>query len=97
MSIPRGKEQDLVRPALQLLATRGVFCWRNNSGAVAGEHAGKRRFLRFGGAPGASDLLGVLPGGRFIAVELKRKGKKATPKQQAFLDAVAAQGGARWW
>jgi hypothetical protein len=99
MKAPR--EQDLVGPALQLLAAKGVFAWRNNSGGITAFSAsGRQRFFRFGGAPGASDILGVLPGGaghppgRFLAIELKRPGRRPTPKQQSFLDMVRLQGGA---
>jgi hypothetical protein len=28
------------------LELHGVFCWQQNQGAIAGEHNGKRRFLR---------------------------------------------------
>ena len=91
MKAPR--ETDLVRVCLAYLRLRGVFAWRVNSGAVAGEHGGKRRFVRFNGAKGCSDVLGILPGGRFLAVETKMPGRKTTPHQQAFLDAVRAAGG----
>jgi hypothetical protein len=86
-------EQSLVKPALDLLALRGCFVWRNNSGAMVATANGKRRFVRFGGTPGASDILGLLPGGRFLAVELKRPGGKLTAKQKSFLEAVRNQGG----
>jgi hypothetical protein len=91
MKAPR--EQDLVKPALQLLALRGCFCWRNNTGAVSAGEGSRRRFIRFS-TPGASDILGVLPGGRFICVELKRKGNKPTALQRSFLEAVRSAGGA---
>jgi hypothetical protein len=67
VSIKAPREQDLVRPALEPLALRGAFAWRNNSGAVAAASTGKRRFIRFGGTPGASDILGILPGVRQAA------------------------------
>jgi hypothetical protein len=94
MKAPR--EQDLVKPALQLLALRGVFAWRNNSGAICATSNGKRRFVRFGGMPGSADVLGVLPGGRFLGIELKKPGGKPTAKQEAFLAAVRAAGGVAW-
>ncbi len=40
-----------------------------------------------------SDLLGILPGGRFLAVELKSRGGKVTQAQRSFLDHVTAAGG----
>jgi hypothetical protein len=87
------RETDIVRACLAYLRARGVFAFRVNSGAVAGEHKGKRRFVRFNGAKGCSDILGVLPGGRFLAVEAKRPGNRPTADQAAFLAAVSAAGG----
>jgi hypothetical protein len=44
---------------------------------------------------GISDRIGVLPGGRFCAVELKAQGKRdtATPEQLSFLRSVINKGG----
>lgn len=89
-----GNETDLVRACLQLLRLHGVVCWRQNSGAVAGEHKGKRRFVRFNSARGCSDILGILPPtGRLVAIEVKLPGRKPTADQAGFLDAVRAAGG----
>jgi hypothetical protein len=90
MRAPR--EQDTVRACLQLLQLRGIFAWRNNSGAFVLGRARNRRFFR-AGTPGGSDILGVLPGGRFLAVEVKRPRGMPTPRQQMFLAAVEAAGG----
>jgi hypothetical protein len=87
------RETDLVKACLEYLRLRGVMCWRQNSGAVTGKHRGKRRFVRFNTARGCSDVLGILPGGRFLAVEAKLPGRKVTADQQGFLDAVRAAGG----
>lgn len=87
-------ERDIQAACLHLLALSGVMAFRVNSGAVTGEHNGKRRFFRFNGARGCSDILGVLPrSGRFLAVEVKRPGGKLTPDQAAFLDRIRAAGG----
>ncbi len=87
------KESDVLSACLQYLALRGCFCWRNNTGAFAGEYKGRKRFVRYG-LKGSSDILGVMPGGRLIAVETKRpKGGKLSPEQAAFIDAVNRAGG----
>jgi hypothetical protein len=70
-----------------------VLAWRQNQGALTGTRGGKRLFVRFAAMPGISDILGVLPGGRFLAVECKRPGNRPTPEQAAFLAAVEAAGG----
>lgn len=43
---------------------------------------------------GVSDILGVLPGGRFLAIEVKKQpGKKPTALQGRFIDCVNKAGG----
>ena len=42
---------------------------------------------------GISDLVGMMPDGRYLAIEIKRPGEKPTDKQQAFLDEVNARKG----
>ncbi len=92
MKAPR--ESDILKACLQLLAMRGVVAWRHNQGAIPLEGGGYRRFV---GARGCSDILGVLPGGRFLACEVKRPGKKPTADQLGFLAAVNAAGGLGVW
>lgn len=86
-------ERDVLRQCLELLHLRGHMAFRVNSGAFAGEYKGKKRFVRFVGVKGCSDILGCLKGGRFLAVETKQKGKKPTPEQELFLLQVNQMGG----
>jgi len=39
---------------------------------------------------GISDILGILPDGRFLAVEVKTKKGRVSPEQQVFLDRINA-------
>jgi hypothetical protein len=78
------READLVRQCLVLLALRGIFAWRNNTGAFVLGEGKARRYFR-AGTVGAPDILGVLPCGRLFGVECKRPGRKPTPAQEAFL------------
>jgi hypothetical protein len=88
------RESDIVRDCLTWLRLQGVFCWRQNQGAITGSYKGKRRFLRFTSVDGVSDILGVLrPQGQLLALEVKRPGKKPTPEQEAFLATVRDHGG----
>ena len=67
----------------------GAFVWRNNTGALRD----KRERPVYFGKPGSSDILGILPGGRFIAVECKSKKGKLSEKQKIFLAEVERLGG----
>lgn len=85
------KETEIVRACLDYLKLKGIFCWRQNQAAVPLPNGGFRRFV---GLRGVADILGVLPKGRFLAVEVKRpKVGKLSPEQDAFLDHVTELGG----
>jgi hypothetical protein len=88
------RETDIVRDCLAWLRLRGVYCWRQNQGAVTAVRGQRRRFFRFASAPGISDLLGLLrPSGRLLAIEVKRPGGQLRPEQEAFLDVIRSNGG----
>lgn len=86
-------ETDLVRACINYLNMRGIFAWRQNQGGMKAEYKGKKRFMRFAGAKGISDIIGVLPDGRFLAVECKVGRNKPTDDQRAFLQSVNDSGG----
>lgn len=53
---------------------------------------------RMGVRPGVSDLMfATPPGARLHALELKRRGRKPTAEQTAFLEALQAIGGVATW
>lgn len=99
----RNRESDLLAACLQWLQMQGVWCWRQNQGAIPLRNGGYRRFV---GLKGVADILGILPQtvcltgeaepvtfGNLLAVETKRPGEKPRPEQQAFLERVNALGG----
>lgn len=84
-------EADIQREILLAAPALGYRLLRNNVGAFKDATG---RWVHFGvGGNGGSDLIGWGPQGRFVAVECKRKGKKPTAEQLAFLDAVKDAGG----
>ena len=88
-------ETQLVKACLDYLSMRGIMAWRNNSGAFASEHKGRKRFVRFG-TPGAPDIMGILPpadGGRFLGIECKVGKNKQTPAQHAWAFQCERSGG----
>ncbi|MCK4340262.1 MAG: hypothetical protein KAY37_00890 [Phycisphaerae bacterium] len=89
----RGRETELVQACLEVLRLRGCLMWRNNTGATRyADRYGRMRLVRFG-PRGSSDILGLLPGGRFLAVECKVGRNKPTLCQQVFLNQVNENGG----
>jgi hypothetical protein len=82
-------ESEVLKQCLDYLQMRGIFAFRNNTGALK---IGKR-LVRFG-MPGSSDILGILPNGQFLAVECKReKGGILSDKQVEFLNRIKVNGG----
>jgi hypothetical protein len=90
MNTPEGA---VVKACLEYLELRGVYAYRQNTGAAEyQDKAGKKRFVRYG-KPGVSDIIGVLPGGRFLAVECKAPGGRLSENQIEFLNDIERMGG----
>jgi hypothetical protein len=66
-----------------------LMLWRNECGLA---HHG-RRTVRYGLCPGSADLVGIGPGGRFCAIELKTPSGTLSTKQKQFLALVERRGG----
>ena len=84
-------ELHIVNRVLEALAqdSRVVWCHRLNSGLLP---AASGRRVRAGWL-GAPDIIGMLQGGRLLALEIKRPGRRATQAQAAFLRCVRQGGG----
>lgn len=82
MGVSTVSESDVVAAILDYLAVRGIFAWRNQTGAM--RTGDGKRFVRFG-AVGSPDIIGVLPGGRFLGIECKTPRGRLSPHQDLFL------------
>jgi hypothetical protein len=65
------------------------MAWNHPTGAI---RIAPDRWLHFG-KKGSADILGCLPGGRFLAVECKAEHGRLSPEQRQFLADVKALGG----
>lgn len=83
-------ESDVLRAVLATLEMhpRVAFVARMNSGVFQVEG----RFIK-AGFKGCSDIIGMLKGGRFLAVECKSSTGKESEDQRAFGAKVTADGG----
>lgn len=87
-------ERDIQSGILQLLALHPRVAWAARFNVGGAEFQGKDKTYRVRFAfKGCSDILGMLVGGRFLAIEVKRPGEKLTEDQEAFLKAVNMGGG----
>lgn len=86
-------ENEVVKASLEYLRARNILAIRMNVGAVRfADKNGRRNFVRFG-TPGMSDILGILPDGRALAVECKTINGKLSDFQSEFLDAIRRNNG----
>lgn len=96
-------ESSIQRRIQMALSQAGCLIFRNETaGAYMGQvihKAGdqvtlaKARFLPAGLCKGSADLIGLAPGGRFLAVEVKTARGRTSPEQDKFLLAVNRAGG----
>ena len=73
-------ERDLVAACRAYIHARGGLTYRLNAGVVPQFSKGRRYAMHLG-EKGAPDIVGVLPSGRFIGVECKRRPNKPTAEQ----------------
>lgn len=88
-------ENTLKKDVLKFLESSGVFCFRNNTGAIISQYKGKSRFFKFG-AVGSGDIF-ALHRGVFVSIELKAPGKSPTFDQESWMERVRHHGGAASW
>jgi len=94
------KIQNLI---LMALSKAGCLVFRNETagawvGRVLHKDAGQvtltdARMIRFGLAAGSSDIIGIAPCGRFLAIEIKTSTGRPTKEQLRFIEAVNNAGG----
>ena len=83
-------ERDILKAVLAYLAVHPKVAWaaRMNTGAIP---VGNRLFRA--GFVGCSDIIGQMRDGRFLAIEVKREGKRLSDAQYTFLSRVTANDG----
>lgn len=97
------REQEIQRQVMLALSEAGCLAWRCNTGtgwqgkmlhqAQGQVTLGDCRPLHAGLTKGGADLIGVAPGGRFLAVEIKTPSGRVSRDQEKFLLAVNRAGG----
>jgi hypothetical protein len=89
MNKPDTPENRVKAEVLKYLKLRRIKAWSNPSGAV---RIRPGKFMSFG-LKGSADILGCLPGGRFLAVEVKAGRGRLSPEQKRFLEEIGGLGG----
>jgi len=83
-----GEETKIVGEILSILRAHHILAFRHNTGVarIGG------RWVRFGSV-GSPDIIGVLPGGRFLGVEVKTATGKESDRQREFRERIESSGG----
>lgn len=85
------REGALMRRIMLAVSEAGAIVWRNNVGFATYPNG---TVVKYGVCnPGGADLVGIAPGGRFLAIEVKVPGQRPTPEQQRFINGVNLAGG----
>lgn len=84
-------EANIQNEILIALSEAGCVVWRQNTGAYKDPKTG--RLIRYGLCVGSSDIIGISPDGRFLAVEVKKLGGSVRKGQPEFIRAVRKAGG----
>lgn len=90
LNIPEPLEKDIQSSIIEYLERRRIFCWKEHSGGMPMDGG---KFMMPIGMKGKCDILGVLPGGRFLGIEVKRPSGKVSPYQEEFIQNVNLAGG----
>lgn len=85
-------EKEIQASILEYLNYQGHFVWRNNSATFFPQIRGKTYRVQ-AGFKGSADIIGIAKDGRFIAIEVKRKGGKPTLEQTQFIQEISSRGG----
>ena len=72
-------EKEITKGIRHILRTHGIFHYKAWQGAMSEK--------------GISDIIGVLPGGKAVAIEVKTQKGRLSKHQEKFLDRFKAAGG----
>ena len=89
MAVNENKVQLSVLKSLQ---KQGIFCWRQNNGATYDPKLGGYRF-NYSSIKGVPDIVGLLPNGKFLGVEVKSVKGKMSPEQFIFAKRIRESNG----
>lgn len=86
------KEAEIQKQILDYLKVRRVLCFKHRNVGIYRKDTGSYIPLAFG-EKGISDIIGCLPNGKFLAIEVKAPKGKPSPEQLDFLHTVNQKGG----
>jgi hypothetical protein len=87
------KETDIQNTILEYLQIKKIYCWRNNNTSMYDPTKKVFRAMPKHSIKGVSDILGILPNGKLLAIEVKKKGTYPSKEQKEFIQHINDNGG----
>ena len=84
----KSSETQIQKAILEYLWFNRILAWRNNTGGMTDKRG---HFYRFG-KKGSGDIFCVLPGGKFVSIEVKSAKGRVRESQKEFMKEVNEQG-----
>lgn len=84
------QEAKLKKQILDYLKLKGIFCWNNRN---VGVYNPKTGCYIPSPIKGISDIIGILPNGKFLAIEVKTNKNKPTKNQLWFIEEIKRNNG----
>lgn len=86
------KESHIQKAILDYLKYKKILRFKHRNVGIYKKSTNSYIPLAYG-EKGISDIIGCMPDGRFLAIEVKKEGGKLTPEQAEFLEKVRNQNG----
>jgi len=86
-----GRELSEIQDVVEVLRHMGCLAWRNSTGAHRTRSGG---WVKVGLGKGGPDVVGMLPGGRFLGLKLKLGDDRLKEHQREWLSSVRELGAA---
>lgn len=84
---------ELTKAAILTCHKLNIFAWRNNTMGVRSESGAYRPVGGIYGGAGSPDIIGILPNGRFLGIEIKAGTDRLRPMQKTFQERIKLSGG----
>ena len=93
MMVNNLSEKDIQYQIIDYLGMKKIYCWRQNVGCSQYmDKQGRKRFVRYG-FPGVADIIGILPNGQFLAIEVKSAKGELNENQKIFKQNIDSNNG----
>jgi len=87
-------EKQIENNILMFLREIGIIAWKNQTvGIYDAKAKAYRKSNNVFHRKGVSDILGILPDGRFLAIEVKSKVGRPSPEQLKFISDIQSKNG----